>query len=829
MKRLFLFLFFFLATSIFAQSLVINEFLSDPYVSANGASWDANDDGDGDSTDDEFIELVNASGGTLDISGYTYTDGSHLRHTFAPNTILDAGESIVLFGGGLPSITIPGQVAVADSGSVSLNNSGDVIVIKDANGVLVDSVEYVSGEAVDEAWARNPDITGEFVAHSTISAGVYYSPGKENVTGTPFPEDALTGSLIINEILADPASDDPATPEVEGDANGDGVRSYWEDEFIEIANNSGGSIDISGYTISDLKDAGKVRHIFAEGTVLKDGEAIVVFSAGTPTGIPGNVVVASGGKLDFDNSGDRVSLKNTSGNEVARYYYVADEAGTANQSLARNPDFTGDYVEHSTIGPDSLAFSPGLRNADSTPFNEITTKSLVINEFLSDPYVSANGASWDANGDGDGDSGDDEFIELVNTSGTRLDISGYTYTDGSHLRHTFANNTVLEVGESIVLFGGGLPSVSIPGQVAVADSGSVSLNNGGDVIVIKDADGVLVDSVEYVSGEAVDEAWARNPDITGEFVAHSTISAGVYYSPGKENVTGTPFPERALTGTLVLNEILADPAGDDSATPEVEGDANGDGVRSYWEDEFIEIVNVSGGDLDIGGYTITDLKDHGRIRHIFAEGTIVKDGESIVVFGGGTPTNIPGNAVVASEGKLDLDNSGDRVTLKDNLGNEVDRNEHSAEDGGDNQSLARNPDLTGSFIKHTTLTSNPVPFSPGRWNADGKPFDDNFVNVDSENTIPSEFVLHQNYPNPFNPSTTIKYSIPEASFVNITIYNLLGEKLATLVSSEIGAGFHEVRWNASDVPSGIYLISVKFESNVSHQIHSFTKKAILLK
>ncbi len=109
---------------------------------------------------------------------------------------------------------------------------------------------------------------------------------------------------------------------------------------------------------------------------------------------------------------------------------------------------------------------------------------------------------------------------------------------------------------------------------------------------------------------------------------------------------------------------------------------------------------------------------------------------------------------------------------------------------------------------------------------------DAYITITSINQlaeIPTIFELFQNYPNPFNPSTMIRFSIPEESFANVTIYNLLGEKIGSLLNKNVSAGFYEMSWNATNVPSGIYLISVRFKSNASHQIHSFTKKAILLK
>ena len=71
-------------------------------------------------------------------------------------------------------------------------------------------------------------------------------------------------------------------------------------------------------------------------------------------------------------------------------------------------------------------------------------------------------------------------------------------------------------------------------------------------------------------------------------------------------------------------------------------------------------------------------------------------------------------------------------------------------------------------------------------------------------TLPREFSLHQNYPNPFNPSTIIRYELPMPSFVSLRIFNALGQPTATLVGEEQDAGYHQVKWNASNVPSGIY-------------------------
>ncbi|MBT8380541.1 MAG: choice-of-anchor B family protein [Ignavibacteria bacterium] len=76
------------------------------------------------------------------------------------------------------------------------------------------------------------------------------------------------------------------------------------------------------------------------------------------------------------------------------------------------------------------------------------------------------------------------------------------------------------------------------------------------------------------------------------------------------------------------------------------------------------------------------------------------------------------------------------------------------------------------------------------------------------NNIPIEYSLKQNYPNPFNPSTSIKFSIPESEFVNLSIYNLVGEKVNELVNENLAAGEYNFNFDAVSLPSGIYIAQI---------------------
>jgi len=93
----------------------------------------------------------------------------------------------------------------------------------------------------------------------------------------------------------------------------------------------------------------------------------------------------------------------------------------------------------------------------------------------------------------------------------------------------------------------------------------------------------------------------------------------------------------------------------------------------------------------------------------------------------------------------------------------------------------------------------------------------------SENVIPIQYLLSQNYPNPFNPTTTISYTIPKNGFVNLSVYNTLGEKVSNLVNEEQLVGSYKVDFNASSLTSGVYFYTLQTNDFVE------TKKLVLVK
>lgn len=92
-----------------------------------------------------------------------------------------------------------------------------------------------------------------------------------------------------------------------------------------------------------------------------------------------------------------------------------------------------------------------------------------------------------------------------------------------------------------------------------------------------------------------------------------------------------------------------------------------------------------------------------------------------------------------------------------------------------------------------------------------------------EEKVSSEYELCSNYPNPFNPTTLIQYSVKAAGWVTLKVYDILGSEVAVLVNSSKESGYHKAHFDASNLPSGIYIYSL--------QVNGFadSKKMLLIK
>ena len=168
-----------------ASGLVFNEILADPTADANGDTLV-------DTSEDEFVEIVNASGQPVCISGWTLGDAVNPeRHAFPLDSRVEPGQAIVVFAGGVPTGTF-GDARVqwaAQSGSLSLTNAGDVLTLRDRAGDLalqlswgdcggqVCATEHIQGTlSLDASIRRDPELTGDWRPHDEVFATAF-SPG----------------------------------------------------------------------------------------------------------------------------------------------------------------------------------------------------------------------------------------------------------------------------------------------------------------------------------------------------------------------------------------------------------------------------------------------------------------------------------------------------------------------------------------------------------------------------------------------------------------------------------------------------------------------------
>ena len=256
---------------------------------------------------------------------------------------------------------------------ISSGNSSGSISISSMQDNDIEDIEtiIISVEFQDQVIVLSPSITISLLDDDSDSDGDGINDSDDdcpNEAGLPEYNGCSQPLLIINEVLYDPSNSG-----LNGDANGDGVYAQDDDEFIEFVN-LGGTLDISGYTVSD---AAAIRHTFPTGTIISPGGVLVLFGGGNPTGAFGNAIVqtATTGLLNMNNAGDFVTLYNNAG-EVILTFDIEPLSNNPDESYSRYPDLNTEpdadgvlFYQHSSITESSgTLFSPGTK-IDGSNFN----------------------------------------------------------------------------------------------------------------------------------------------------------------------------------------------------------------------------------------------------------------------------------------------------------------------------------------------------------------------------------------------------------------------------------------------------------------------------
>jgi hypothetical protein len=450
-----------------------------------------------------------------------------------------------------------------------------------------------------------------------------------------------------------------------------------DDEYFELAGTAGTSLD--GLTLLVIGDGTGGNGVIEEAVDLT-GYAIAAngfFLCGEPTLTIGTPDLAY--ELNFESSDQTTHL------------LVADFTGINGDDLDTDDDGVldiepwssvldciayvgvdpalGDHIYCSTtVGPEG-DYTPGhaYRCPDASGDWYVGTFELSI---LDTPGAANNCDVTDSDGDGVFDSVDN-CPDLANPDQADCDGDGY--------------------GDACAI-ADGLSADCNSNNVPDECEGDCNGNGNPDDCDI--ADGI---SADCDGNNTPDEC---DPDCNG----NGTPDVCDIANGTSQDTNSNGVPDECEGSAFVINEINADP-------DTILGDANGDGAANFGDDEFVEIVNMSGADMDMSAWT---LADGAALRHTFPFGTIVGDGCAVVVFGGGTPTGSFGGAIVmvASGGSLGLNNGGDTVTIADSTG--VIQLELVYGSAGNNQSITRNPDVYGtSFINHSEVAPDGALFSPG--------------------------------------------------------------------------------------------------------------------
>jgi len=198
----------------------------------------------------EFVELVNSGGSAADLSGWTISDSTAVRHTFPSGTSLGAGAAVVVFGGasGIPA-GLTNAVA-ASTGTLGLGNSGDSVILKNGSGTQVDATTYPSSLSSTDGVSmnRNPDgnSTGSWVLHTTLST-LSASPGKR-VDGSNFGGGGGGGGgsgSISAETEPNDSSSTPNGPIGNGKAVTASISTSTDQDWYRIPVKSAGTLSIS--------------------------------------------------------------------------------------------------------------------------------------------------------------------------------------------------------------------------------------------------------------------------------------------------------------------------------------------------------------------------------------------------------------------------------------------------------------------------------------------------------------------------------------------------------------------------------------------------------
>lgn len=420
------------------QSIVFSEIMYHPLDAATAPT-----DGD----EYEFIELFNAGGSAVDLSGAAFTDG--IAYTF-PNGVNLASGAYLVVARNLAAFSnrYGGAISVMGPYSGALKNSGEKVTLRDAQQNTLFSVTY--GDSAP--WPEEPDGYGFSLVFTNYTGDpnspAHWAAGKD-WNGSPGTYGgAAVRDVVINEILTH--TDPPL------------------EDAIELHNLSTNAISVLGWYISDdITQPDKYR-ITNSAPIAANGYVVFYeqqFNSGSAS-------------FAFSESGEQAFLFAVDGqSNITRLVdFVEFEAAENGVSFGRYPNGTGDLVTLSniTFGTTNPATLNQFRSGQGAPNSAAKVGPIVIAEIMYNPL---------------NDNAEDEYIELLNIGDVPVPLfdGSNTWTLISAVDYTFPTGIVMAAGERILITGATNESAfrsgyNLPSNTVILSAWSGRLNNAGESV-----------------------------------------------------------------------------------------------------------------------------------------------------------------------------------------------------------------------------------------------------------------------------------------------------------------------------------------------------------
>lgn len=378
-------------------------------------------------------------------------------------------------------------------------------------------------------------------------------------------------------------------------------------------------------------------------------------------------------------------------------------------------------------------------------------------------------------------------------------------------------NNIIEGGESVPT--GGI-SLWVSGASAFSNaiiSGNEIFNNSFGITLYSTSNGIV------------------NAKVSDNKIYNNNVNPNALVSGSGINVNGSPFNQPVITrneisgnwwGITIQNGTTVQTGPQPNIGNIENADTTDDGMNIIYNNiqgaDVFDLYNNCTNDVyaqnnDWGVYDSTTIESHIFHKVDNALHGLIK----FVPFSGPIPVELTSfTAVVA----------GESIVLNWSTSTETNNSGFEIERSLDAITFSKIGFVEGSGtsteIRSYSYTDNFLISSKAYYRLKQVDYDGSFEyskTIELDYILPLEFSLEQNYPNPFNPSTKIIYYIAEKGFVELIVYDFLGNKLVTLVNEEKGPGYYEANFKAQNISSGVYFYQLKFGSLVE------TKKMIFIK